>query len=152
MENSTNKPKIIKGGFAIDERGQVTFCNDFDFKDVKRFYILENFSTNTIRAFHAHLKEKKYIFVISGTALFSVVKIDNIEKPDKETEIHRFVLSARNPSILHIPKGYANGFRALEDGTKVVVFSTLSLEESKKDDYRFPYDYWGKDIWEIKNY
>lgn len=152
MENLTNKPKIIKGGFAIDERGQVTFCNDFDFKNVKRFYMLENFSTNTIRAFHGHLKEGKYMFVVSGTALVCVVQLDDVKKPRKENEVHRFVLSAINPSILYIPKGFANGLRFLEKNTKMIVFSTSSLEESKKDDYRFPYDYWGKDIWEIKNY
>lgn len=152
MENSTEKPEIIKGGFAVDERGQVTFCNEFDFKDVKRFYILENFSTDTIRAFHGHLHEEKYMFLVSGTALVCVVKLDDVEKPSKENEVHRFILSVKNPSILHIPAGFVNGLRFLEKDTKMIVFSTSSLEESKKDDYRFPYDYWGKDIWEVKNY
>ena len=150
MEN-LNKPTIIKGGFAIDDRGQVTFCNDFDFKNVKRFYMVENFSTDTIRAFHGHLKEEKYIFLVSGAARVCVVKLDNVEKPNKENQVYRFILSAKDPSILHIPAGFAHGTRFLEKDTKMVVFSTLSLEESKNDDYRYPYDYWGKKIWEVEN-
>ncbi len=151
MENSADKPKIIKGDFVIDERGRVAFCNDFDFKGVKRFYTLENSSTDIVRAFHGHLKEKKYMFLVSGTALVRAVKLDNVKKPSKENEIYRFLLSSSSPSVLYIPAGFANGTRFLEKNTKMIVFSTSSLEESKKDDYRFPFDYWGKDIWEITN-
>jgi dTDP-4-dehydrorhamnose 3,5-epimerase len=53
--------QIIEGGLAVDDRGSIVFVNDFSFKDVKRFYQLENFSTNTIRAWHGHQKEGKYI-------------------------------------------------------------------------------------------
>ena len=31
-------PKVISGGVAIDDRGSVTFVNDFDFLGVKIFY------------------------------------------------------------------------------------------------------------------
>lgn len=151
MANLSEKPYLIEGGFHIDDRGQVSFVNDFDFKSVKRFYIIENFSNNTIRAFHGHLKETKYAFVVSGSAIFAVVKIDDPMKPDKGNKPDRFILSSRKPTILYIPPGYAHGFRVLEENTKIIFFSTVSLEESKKDDYRIPYDYWGKEIWEIKN-
>jgi len=143
------KPRLIKGGISTDERGEVSFVNDFDFKDIKRFYIIENASLDVIRAFHGHLREEKFIFVVSGKALVAVVKIDDIEKPGRNKELRRFVLCADKPTVLHIPGGYANGLRSLEEGTKVIVFSTTTLEESKKDDYRFPYDYWGKQVWEI---
>lgn len=152
MENLSKKPYLIEGGLAVDERGQLIFVNDFDFKGVQRFYMVENFSTDTIRAFHGHRKESKYAFVATGSALLVAVEIDDFAEPSKDSEVRRFVLSARKPSILYIPPGYANGFKALEKNTKIIFFSTSSLEESKKDDYRFPYDYWGKEIWEIKNY
>ena len=35
-------PKVISGGVAIDDRGSVTFVNDFDFLGVKRFYQVQN--------------------------------------------------------------------------------------------------------------
>jgi dTDP-4-dehydrorhamnose 3,5-epimerase len=65
--------------------------------------------------------------------------------------VHRYVLSDRQPRILHIPAGFANGFRPLEPGTKVLFFSTSVLEEAVKDDYRFPYDYWGEDVWKVES-
>ena len=151
MENLNKKPYLIEGGLAIDDRGQLTFANDFDFSNVKRFYMVENFSQDVIRAFHGHLKEEKYVLVVSGSAIIAAVKMDDTIKPKKSNEIHRFIISSKKPMILHIPAGYANGFRVLEENAKIIFFSTSSLEESKGDDYRFPYDYWGKEIWDIEN-
>lgn len=150
MENLT-KPTIIEGGLAVDDRGQLTFANGFGFENVKRFYMVENHSTDVIRAFHGHLKESKYAFVVSGSAIVAAVEMTDPKSPDKTKEVNRFVLSARKPSILFIPAGYANGFKALEKGTKIIFFSTSTLEESKGDDYRFPADYWGSKVWEVEN-
>ncbi len=152
MENSFEKPYLIKGGLAVDQRGQIVFANDFDFNGIKRFYMAENFSCETIRGFHGHLKEAKYAIVVSGTALVVVASMDNSANPSKNSETFRFVLSARKPEILYIPAGYANGMRSLEKNTKVMFFSTTSMEEAKEDDFRFPYDHWGKEVWEIKNF
>jgi len=151
MENLNKKPYLIEGGLAVDDRGQLTFANDFNFSNVKRFYMVENFSQDVIRAFHGHLKEEKYVFVVSGSAIIAVVEMDDTTKPKKSNEVHRFILSSRKPCILHIPAGYANGLKTLEENTKIIFFSTSSLEESKGDDYRFPYDYWGKEIWQVEN-
>ena len=151
MENLNKKLYLIEGGLAVDDRGQLTFANDFDFLNVKRFYMVENFSQNVIRAFHGHLKEEKYVLVVSGSAIIAAVEMGGTLKPKKSNEVHRFILSAKKPTILHIPAGYANGFRVLEENTKIIFFSTSSLEESKGDDYRFPYDYWGKEIWHVEN-
>jgi len=144
-----SKPQVIKGNIAKDERGSVSFANDFDFKGVKRFYIVENSSRDIIRGFHGHLEEKKYVFVASGKALVCVVEMDDPQAPSKDNEVFRFILSAEDPTILCIPGGYANGVRVIQENTKIIFFSTINIEEAKKDDYRFPYDYWGKDVWEI---
>ncbi len=153
MENSTNKkePVLIKGGLAIDDRGMLVFANDFDFSDVKRFYMVENFSPETIRAFHGHKKEAKYVFVVSGSAIVAAVEMDDCENPNRNNKVRRFVLSALTPQILYIPAGFANGFRPLEHDTKIMFYSTSTLEESKGDDYRFPHDYWGNNIWAVEN-
>jgi len=113
--------------------------------------MVENFSQDVVRAFHGHLKEEKYVLVVSGSAIIAVVEMDDTAKPKKSNEVHRFILSSKKPSILHISAGYANGLRVLEENTKIIFFSTSSLEESKGDDYRFPYDYWGKEIWNVEN-
>ncbi|OGB74182.1 sugar epimerase [candidate division Kazan bacterium RBG_13_50_9] len=146
-----SKPQLIEGGLAVDDRGQLAFANNFDFRGVKRFYMVENFSLDTIRAWHGHQKEAKYAFVVSGSALVAAVAMDNVEAPSKNAEVYRFTLSARKPAVLFIPPGYANGFKSLEEGTKIIFFSTSTLEESKGDDHRFPADYWGNQVWATEN-
>ncbi|MGB2677016.1 MAG: dTDP-4-dehydrorhamnose 3,5-epimerase family protein [Candidatus Acidiferrum sp.] len=150
MVNLPKEPTLIAGGFAVDDRGQVSFVNGFAFDSVRRFYLVENFSSEVVRAFHGHLKEEKFVLVVSGSAVVAAVPIDNPVNPSRDAKPQRFVLSDRQPKILFIPAGYANGFRALEPGSKIMFFSTATLEESAKDDYRFPYDHWGKDVWQVE--
>ena len=133
-----NKPKIIAGGLAVDDRGQVKFINEFNFSGVKRFYHVENHRLGYIRAWHGHKKEGKYVYVASGTILVGTVCM-------KTQEISKFILSDKSPKILWIPPGYYNGFKNLEENTKILFFSTTTLEESLGDDIRKRYDEW--DIW-----
>lgn len=142
---------IYNGGISVDDRGTVSFVNDFSFKNVMRFYQITNHSTNYIRAFHGHLKEEKYVYVPNGTALLCIVPFENVESPNKKAKVERFILSSKSPKILYIPAGYANGVKTLEENTTVIFYSTSTLEESMHDDYRFPYDFWGKEIWESEN-
>lgn len=130
--------KILNGGSSIDDRGIVTFINDFHFENVKRFYQVENHSKGYIRAWHGHKKEGKYVYVIQGTALIGVV--------DMTTEkISTYILSDKQIKILYIPPGYYNGFKSLEENTKIIFFSTSTIEESIDDDYRENFNRW--DIW-----
>lgn len=132
--------KLINGNISIDDRGSVSFVNDFMFENVKRFYQVQNHNINYIRAWHGHYKEGKYVYVASGTALIGVVKLDSIESiPSK------FIISSRKPQILWIPPGHANGFKNLEENTIIQFFSTTTLQESVNDDLRFEYNKW--DIW-----
>ena len=136
------KPEIIKGGIAFDDRGYVSFVNDFSFDQVKRFYLVENYSANFVRAWHAHRHESKMVSVIKGSAIIAAVEIDDWDRPDRDAEVHRWVLSAGAPAIVTIPAGYANGFMSLEPHTTLAYFSTATLEESAGDDVRYPADYW----------
>ena len=122
-----NGPKLIKGGLAVDDRGVVSFVNDFNFQNVKRFYAVENHKQGFIRAWHGHKNEGKYVLLAKGSALVCAVEIDNWENPSKNLEVHRFVLSDKNPSVLFIPKGYANGFMSLSEDAKLIFFSTKTL-------------------------
>ncbi len=140
--------ELIKGGLAVDDRGTVSFVNGFDFKDVKRFYAVENHRRGFIRAWHGHKNEAKYVLAVKGSALVCAVKIDDWENPSKDAEVKRFVLSEKSPAVLYIPAGHANGFMSLTDDAKLMFFSTSSLEESLNDDYRFDARYWNP--WEIE--
>lgn len=149
MLSKISKIKIFSGGLATDKRGQVSFVNDFNFKDVKRFYQIKNSPSEPIRAFHGHMKEAKYFYVASGSILLAAVRLDNPKNPSKSNPVSRNIISAKNPTVVRIPIGYANGFKSLEKNTVVLIFSTSSLSESQGDDYRYPADYWGKDIWKV---
>lgn len=138
---------IIKGGSSIDDRGSVSFVNGFFFENVKRFYAVKNFSPNTVRAFHGHMKEEKYVYVASGTALIAVADIveGQLRNPSK------FVLTEYHPQILYVPAMHANGFKTLAPRTRILFFSTATLEESMHDDIRFNWATFGENFWEVAN-
>lgn len=138
-------PELIEGALTIDERGEVGYVNAFSFADVKRFYWVTNHRAGFVRAWHAHRREAKYFLAAQGTVLVGAVEIDNWERPSKQQKVWRFVLSARRPSILSVPPGYANGFMSLTEDSKLLVFSSAMLEDSQADDVRYPPRYW--DIW-----
>jgi len=141
-------PRLVQGGLAVDDRGEVGFVNDFDFAGVKRFYIVSNHRAGFVRAWHAHRREAKYVLVVQGAAVVGAVPIDNWETPSKDTKVSRFVLSAKKPAVLYIPAGYANGFMSLTKDAKLLFLSTSSLDESRDDDVRYDARYW--DIWRVE--
>lgn len=133
-------PKLITGGVAVDDRGSLRFVNDFDFSGVKRFYQVQNHRRGFIRAWHGHKIESKYVYVVKGTALIGAVPLEG------DPIVVKFTLSDKTPRVLYIPNNYANGAMTLEEDTIIQYFSTSTLEQSKGDDIRFPYDKWN--IWQ----
>jgi len=141
------EPKLIPGGLAADDRGELSFVNDFHFDGVKRFYAVSNYRQGFVRAWHAHKREAKYVFAASGAALVGTVAIDAWDNPSRDLKVHRFVLSAHKPAVLYIPAGYANGFMSLTSGLKLMFFSTASMAETQGDDFRYDARHW--DIWDV---
>lgn len=133
---------IIKGNIHDDNRGRITFVNDFDFNDVKRFYTIQNNSTEIVRAWQGHKFENKYFYVTSGSFLICGVKIDDWGNPSKDLTVKKYILTADESQILIIPAGYANGIKALEENSKLTVFSSNTLEDSMEDDYQFDASLW----------
>ena len=141
------EPKLINGSRLYDNRGSLRFSNELPFKGIKRFYIVHNYNKNFIRAWHGHLKEEKFIGCIKGTFQISAVKINNVKRPNKKNKIFNFYLNQSNNNFVHIPKGYANGSMSLEENSELLIFSTSSLKDSLKDDFRYKLDYWNP--WKI---
>lgn len=136
------KPQLIQGGSFADERGELRFVNDFNLSKVVRFYQVSHPSTDTVRAWQGHQYEQKWFYCLSGSFLVNLVEIDNWEKPSLELKAHTFELKADNPTVLHIPGGFANGFKALEENSVLMVYSNKSLKDSEKDSYRFDLSNW----------
>src|SRR5436853_2723395 len=139
---------LYAGDLAVDDRGELTFVNDFDFAGVKRFYTVRNHAAGFVRAWHAHRREAKYVTVVQGTMLIACVLIDDWDKPSPALPVQRFVLSAKTPAVLFIPAGYANGNMSLTADAKAIFFSTSSLEESKGDDIRYDARLWNP--WQVE--
>lgn len=134
--------RIFQGDIFSDSRGKVRFVNDFKFEGINRFYTIEHSDTDVIRAWQGHKRETKYFYVSQGSFRIKWIEIDNWERPGKELKIEEFCLANTKSEILIIPPGCVNGFQALEPNSVLTVFSDFSLEESKIDDFRFPFDYW----------
>ena len=136
------KPTIIKGGSFVDERGSMRFVNDFRFNDVKRFYFVKHPYTSIIRAWQGHQFEKKYFYPISGSFVVAWVKIDDFSNPSIDLIPEYHILSSENSELIMIPKGYANGLKALEPDSEIMILSNMSLVESNKDNIRYPSELW----------
>lgn len=144
----SSEPRLLEGAIAVDDRGTVSFVNDFDLAPVRRFYTVTNHRQGFVRAWHAHRNERKYVTVVRGSALVCCVPIDDWDEPSSDQPVSRFVVSAQKPAVLEIPEGYANGFMSLTDDVSVLFFSSSSLEESQGDDVRYPARHW--DPWHVE--
>jgi len=136
------QPKIIRGGTFSDERGFMRYVNDFNFEDVKRFYLIKHPDTSVVRAWQGHQFEKKYFYPITGSFVVAWVKIDDFENPSKDLKPEYYILSADISEIVSVPKGYANGLKALEPGSEIMVLSDMDLEQSVNEKIRYPADWW----------
>lgn len=51
-------------------------------------------------------------------------------------------LEATKPILLHIPRGYANRFKALEPNARVIIFSVFVIQQPANDGYRSDQNKW----------
>lgn len=142
LTTCSGKPHVIEGGIFTDERGIIKFVNDFTFEGIRRFYTIHHKDTSIVRAWQAHMLESKYFYVLSGAFQIAWVKIDNWTNPSMELKSENIILFGGKSEILVVPGSYANGFKAMQPDSTLLVFSNMNLEESKKDDYRFNKELW----------
>lgn len=139
------KPTLITRQLNVDDRGYVYGAFDkMHEAGIKRTYVVENHNRNFVRAWHGHKKATTYMHVIQGAARLAATPIEGVEEP---VIVHA---SARSPAIFHVPPGYYNGAMSLEPGTKILVYSTVTLEECHGDDFRKPWYELLPDIWHLK--
>jgi dTDP-4-dehydrorhamnose 3,5-epimerase len=74
--------------------------------------------------------------------MIKAIRAGNWENPSANLSAETFVLNENESNILVLPQGYVNGFKALEENSKLMVFSNMDNDESAKDLIRFPLDYW----------
>ena len=147
-----DEPKLIHAGRAIDDRGVLTFCNEFNLQGVVRFYAIQNHRRGIVRAWHGHEKSDTFLWPMSGAWSVAAVRIEGardftsaaIAIQGYVPSIERITLDAL--SIYHVPAGWYHGHQSLTDGAILGVFSTATIERVREDDLRLPWDHW-PDTW-----
>ena len=144
---SEEKPYVIELEIYDDDRGfLVPLTNELSPENIRRVYVVGNFSKGIIRGFHYHFKEIKMFYIVKGAAKFIAIN------PDNPNEKYEFVITERKPKVVVIPPKYANGWVSLADNTLLVSMSSRTIDEIRedKDDVRYDPFKWGKEIWEVK--
>ncbi len=131
---------LLKGKRHQDERGVITYNNDFDASLVKRVYTIENHSTDFIRGWQGHQVEQRWFACMKGSFEISVIKVDDFINPSKDLTIQKYVLMNDVLTYLHIRSGYITAIKATEEGSKLLVLADYGLGEID-DEYRYSLDY-----------
>ena len=136
------KISFIDGEVFTDHRGLITSNNSFNLNEIKRMYTIHQHSTKVIRAWQGHLLETKYFKCIKGEFIVAWKELGNNfpRISDKEAEFK--VLNQNCNQIIKIPKGYANGLKAREKNSSILVFSDFELNDSLNDKIRFDKNLW----------
>ena len=120
----------------IDSRGTLLYQNNFKLSMYKRCYHITHDKTAIIRAWQGHKKESKAFWITKGSFLLQFAKLNSFEKPDSYLRLNKAILKFDLPKILIIPGGFINGFQALEANSSMMIYSNMTIEQSKIDDYR----------------
>ena len=134
------QPEIIRGSNHKDDRGKLTFNNNFKALKIKRVYTIENKNVNFIRGWQGHKVEHRWYSAMVGSFEIKFVKIDNWNNPSIDLLVNKIVLSDQNFDILHIPPGFVTTIQALNEDAKLLLFADHLLSEIQ-DEFRFPLDY-----------
>ncbi len=104
-----------------------------------------------IKAFHLHLRQTDVWFVPPGDRML-VVLVDVRQGSRTEGTKLRLMLGDGAAQMLRIPPGVAHGVRNLATATgRIVYFADVhfSPEPAACDEGRLPWDYAGREIWEV---
>jgi dTDP-4-dehydrorhamnose 3,5-epimerase-like enzyme len=135
-------PTLFLGHQHTDARGKIYFINDCDLSTIKRFYVIEPAGTEIVRAWQAHQREEKWFYVLEGSFKIVLVQPDDWINPSAELKTEEYILKSSEQQVLYVPGGYANGFKALSSKSRIMVFSSFTVDESMKDNFRFEKEQW----------
>lgn len=131
---------LLEGKKYQDERGIITYNNDFDATEIKRIYTIENHSTDFIRGWQGHKIEQRWFASIKGSFEISVIEVDDFTNPSKDLIIQKYILTDDVLTYLHIPSGHITAILARENESKLLVLADYGLGEIN-DEYRYNLDY-----------
>ena len=112
-DNKTQSP--IGTQWAL---GTLDKVNDLNLQKAVRTYKVENSQLKTVRAWHGHKVEEKWVNVEQGEFLVCIVKVDDFNSPSKNSEIQTYKMSSKD-GFLYIPPNFANGDMNLTDDNAI---------------------------------
>ena len=130
-------PELFSGSNYTDERGRLDYFNSLDLSEIVRMYRIRPADTTTVRAWQGHRSEKKWFYCLKGAFVVNLIPLTKFGNREPLNKPEIYTLQSGLKEILQIPGGYVNGFRALEPGSELLVFSDMDLESSRKDEIRF---------------
>lgn len=136
------KASLITGDSFSDHRGILRYVNEVNPGYFRRFYIITHQDINIVRAWQGHKIEEKAFYVISGSFTIAVVQPLNFDEPGDNEIPYFFNLTEANKHFLRVPGGSFTGIKAISINANLLVLSSLTVEESKEDDFRQPAHRW----------
>ena len=136
------KISFIDGEVFTDNRGLITSNNSFNLNEIKRMYTIYQLSTKVIRACQRHLLETKYFKCIKDEFIVTWKGLANNfpRISDKDPEFK--ILNDNCNQIIKILNVYADGVKAREKNSSILVFSDFELNESLNNEIRFDKNLW----------
>lgn len=131
---------LFHGNSYKDERGVITYNNDFDFSKIKRLYTIENHSTEFIRGWQGHKIEQRWFACVKGSFEISVIELDDFMNPSRDLTIDKYLLEENKLTYLHIPAGCITTIQSKSKSSKLLVLADYKLGEIS-DEYRYDLDY-----------
>ncbi len=118
---------------------------EFEVKQVNFSQVLPT----VIKAFHLHLHQEDVWFIPPHERLL-VVLTDQRKDSATQGVTMRMVMGAGKAQLLYIPRGVAHGNANLwSNPASLVYFVNQQFNPTDPDEGRLPWDFLGKEIWEI---
>ena len=140
--------QITDNSYFVDERGDSVF-DIFEASPMVGQVNIATMSKGVVKAFHRHHNQDDYFTCIEGRVLI-IMFVPGELGSDRIFE--RVVIGGKKPQVVKIPAGVFHGFKALDDNTKVLYYTTNKYDPKRPDEYRLEWDYFGKEAWDIRNF
>ena len=137
------------GGYFMElgrfDAGVSQAFNSFEAKQMSYSQVLPG----SIKAFHLHFNQEDVWFVPPHERLLVVL---SDQRKDSATAgvTMRFVMGAGKSRLVYIPRGVAHGGANLwQQPASIIYFVNQQFNLEDPDEGRLPWDFLGKEIWEI---
>jgi len=138
------------GGYFVElarlESGALnTFSAPIEVRQISLSQILPG----AIKAYHLHKKQTDVWFVPPQFSL--VVNLHDVRADSNTYNTHmRLVLGGSNTKLLAIPPGVAHGAANLTQlPANLIYYTSEQFDVDNADEFRLPWDQFGKKVWEI---